>query len=142
MDTVLLLDVIEHLEDPAAFIHEISMKFDNIRHLVITAPARQELWTNYDAYNGHFRRYNLAKVKSLCTSEIHLADAGYFNHLLYPVFWIFARFIKNRETVIKAPSGIGIVVHRILSFILRMDYSLFPAHLPGTSVIALFSFRK
>lgn len=142
VETVMLLDVIEHFEDPATFIEEIRMKFENCRYLLVTVPARQELWTNYDVYNGHFRRYDLAELKKLCTQEISLTEARYFNHLLYPVFWIFARIIKTRETTINAPSGFGIFIHRFLSFVLRSDYALLPAHLPGTSVIALFSLGR
>jgi SAM-dependent methyltransferase len=138
IETVLLLDVIEHLEYPADFIQEIRKGFRNLKYLLITVPARQELWTNYDAYNGHFRRYNLFDIKDLSCSEIKLIKAGYFNHLLYPVFWMLAHYIKNRKTGIKSPSGFGIYINRILSFILRTDYCLLPANFPGTSIIALF----
>lgn len=141
-DTVLLLDVIEHLENPAAMLEEIKRKFEGARHIVLTVPARQELWTNYDVYNGHYRRYDLAEMTRLSTAEVRLVEAGYFNHLLYPVFWLVAHMMKKRETSIKAPSGIGLVIHGLLSFVLRMDYSFLPARLPGTSIIALYSLRE
>jgi SAM-dependent methyltransferase len=139
MDTVLLCDVLEHLEDPSEFIRDIRGRFENARHLVITLPARQELWTNYDAYNGHFKRYNLKDLEFLSAHGLQLKHAGYFNHLLYPVFWVYARFIKKRGIDIKAPSGLLILVHRIMSVILRADFALCPSRIYGTSIIAVFS---
>ncbi len=139
MDTVLLFDVLEHLAEPLEFMLEIKKKFENAGHLVITLPARQELWTNYDSFNGHFKRYGLPDLKKMSVPGIRLSEASYFNHLLYPVFWVFARLIGKRGIDIKAPAGIIILVHRIISFILQVDFLVFPHHLPGTSIIAVFS---
>ena len=44
-------------------------KFENAKHLVITVPARQELWTNYDVFNGHFKRYNLTDLEGFVRSR-------------------------------------------------------------------------
>jgi SAM-dependent methyltransferase len=139
MDAVLLFDVLEHLAEPLEFMLEIIKKFENARHLVVTVPARQELWTNYDAYNGHYKRYNLKDLENLSAPGLQLSEAGYFNHLLYPVFWVYARFIKKRGTDIKAPSGLLILIHRLLSVMLRADFAVFPSRLYGTSIIAVFS---
>jgi SAM-dependent methyltransferase len=138
-EVVLLFDVIEHLENPSEFLHEIKRKYSNAKHLVITVPARQELWTNYDAFNGHYKRYNLSDLKDLSTPGFSLLGSCYFNHLLYPVFWIYARFIKKRGTEIKAPAGIFVHIHRIMSILLQIDFSLFPSRFYGTSIIAVFS---
>lgn len=139
LDTVLLFDVLEHLAEPLEFMLEIKKKFENARHLVITLPARQELWTNYDSFNGHFKRYGLPDLEKLSVPGIRLSEAGYFNHLLYPVFWVFARYIKKRGTDIKAPSSMLILIHRIMSVMLQTDFALFPSRLYGTSIIAVFS---
>jgi hypothetical protein len=141
-DTVLLFDVIEHIENPSEFLFSIQQKFVNAKYLVITVPARQELWTNYDAFNGHYKRYNLSDLKDLSTPGFSLVEARYFNHLLYPVFWIFAMFIKKRGTDIKAPVGISILFHRIISILLQIDFYLFPSRLFGTSIIAVFSLEQ
>ena len=138
-DTVLLFDVIEHIENPSEFLFTVRQKFENAKYLVITVPARQELWTNYDAFNGHYKRYNLSDLKDLSTPGFSLMEARYFNHLLYPVFWIFAMFIKKRGTDIKAPVGISVLFHRIISILLQIDFYLFPSRLFGTSIISVFS---
>ena len=52
VQAVLLLDVIEHIREPADFLREISAAMPNHESLLITVPARTELWSNYDEYYG------------------------------------------------------------------------------------------
>ncbi|MBB28958.1 MAG: methyltransferase [Gemmatimonadetes bacterium] len=47
VDTILLLDVIEHIREPEEFLARILEHFNNLRHMFITLPARQELWSNH-----------------------------------------------------------------------------------------------
>jgi 2-polyprenyl-3-methyl-5-hydroxy-6-metoxy-1,4-benzoquinol methylase len=136
---IMLLDVIEHINEPDNFIQKIISAFPNVRSILITVPACQELWTNYDVYAGHYKRYNLADIKSLEEEQFKYTAGGYFNHILYPVFWLYAKLIRKRETVLKAPKGLQIVGHRILSWILQADYRLLPGKWKGTSVIAIYS---
>lgn len=135
---ILLLDVIEHIKKPSEFIETIILHYPNLKHIVITVPARKELWTNYDEYNGHFMRYCLRDIKKIETEGIQLFSAGYFNHILYPVFWLYAKLFKSRETELRGPSGWHIAIHRVLSWVLQADYWLMPKSFPGTSIIALF----
>jgi hypothetical protein len=135
---VILLDVLEHIKDPVAFLDQILQNYPMVSHILVTLPARQELWTNYDAYNGHYMRYSLESLKSFTNDKIKFAGGGYFNHILYLVFLLYARLIKQRNTVLKAPSGLMIAVHRLLSWLLQIDYRFLPNSWKGTSLIALF----
>jgi 2-polyprenyl-3-methyl-5-hydroxy-6-metoxy-1,4-benzoquinol methylase len=136
---VMLLDVIEHIRQPEYFIQKIIRAFPNVSNILMTVPARQELWTNYDQFNGHYKRYSLRDLKDLAVGNINYIKGGYFNHLLYPVFLFYAKFFGKRETTIMAPAGFQIAVHRIMSFILLSDYLLIPRKWVGTSAIALYS---
>ena len=60
--TILLLDVLEHIQDPVAFIAELRANFPMLERVVITVPARMELWSNYDVYYGHFLRYDMRQL--------------------------------------------------------------------------------
>jgi len=142
VDTIMVLDVLEHLENPANFIDTVLSSFKNASGVLVTVPARQELWTNYDTYNGHYRRYSLKDINNQSNERLSVQEAGYFNHILYPFFLAIARLIRKRGTEIKAPSGIGIPLHRMLSIILRLDFALLSRKLRGTSIIALLSVRK
>jgi len=44
---LMLLDVIEHLPDPVNFMSRLQTSFRNARFLLVTVPARKELWSNY-----------------------------------------------------------------------------------------------
>lgn len=138
-DTLLLLDVIEHLSDPAAFLRNLAGAFPHVRHVVITVPARQELWSNYDEFYGHFRRYTPEMLETL-SSQLgwSLDRKGYFFHLVYLPAWIMARLGISRETRLKPPRGLGRVIHRMISFATVLDHYLLPRGLPGTSVIGCF----
>lgn len=57
-DTILYLDVLEHIEEDAA---EIKMAFQHLReggHLIVLAPAHESLMNEADLAIGHYRRYN------------------------------------------------------------------------------------
>lgn len=134
---ILLFDVIEHMESPEDFLENIIEEFSNIRYVIITVPARPELWTNFDEFNGHYRRYTMDNLKALTTERMIVQTAYYFNHMLYPVFLLLAKWSGNRETIIHAPRGFQIFFHRLLSWLLQLEFKVLPRTWKGTSLIAL-----
>jgi SAM-dependent methyltransferase len=142
-DTILLLDVIEHVPDPAAFLQRLCDGFPNLLHLIITVPARQELWSNYDECYGHCRRYSLEMLKrTSITPGADCISASYFFHLTYPVCWAAAHLAKKRETKLHAPLGIGKWLHKLISCVMILDYHILPGCMPGMSALACFSLNK
>ena len=69
-DVVLMLDVLEHLDNPvSALVHALSMlREDGL--MVITVPAFDLLWTSHDVINQHRVRYTAGTFRTLA------ADAG------------------------------------------------------------------
>jgi Methyltransferase domain len=55
---VTLLDVLEHQEDDQAFMAELVGKMPPGSMLLLTVPALQKLWSDWDVALGHFRRYD------------------------------------------------------------------------------------
>ena len=142
-DTILLLDVIEHVPDPAAFLNRLSDGFPNLSHLIITVPACQELWSNYDECYGHCRRYSLEMLKRTPIAPGAVCLWGsYFFHLAYPVCWVAANLAKKRETTLHAPQGIGRWLHKLIAWAMIIDYYILPGRLPGMSVLACFSLNR
>jgi SAM-dependent methyltransferase len=142
-DTILLLDVLEHIPDPAAFLQRLSDGFPNLSYLIFTVPARQELWSNYDECYGHCRRYSLEMLKS--TSVAPGADcilARYFFHLAYPLGWTAAHLVKKRQTTLHPPKGIARWLHKLISWSMILDYFILPGRLPGMSALACFSLNR
>jgi 2-polyprenyl-3-methyl-5-hydroxy-6-metoxy-1,4-benzoquinol methylase len=62
-DTIIYIDVLEHIENDAA---ELAMASQRLRPggcVVVLSPAHQWLYTPFDAAIGHFRRYNRASLR-------------------------------------------------------------------------------
>ena len=82
-DVVLALDVIEHIEDDAAFVAEL---FDLARpggHLVVTVPAWPWLYSAHDVALGHWRRYTPAALDAVVRSAGFqvVSRGGFFSAL-------------------------------------------------------------
>ena len=142
-NTILLLDVIEHIPDPLAFLQELTDAFPNLTHVIVTVPACQELWSNYDVFYGHYRRYTLEMLKNLSEElRVNHTWEGYFFHLAYPLAWAAANVKKSRETKLASPHGLARWAHKFFSYVMILDCKLFPRRVPGTSAIACFFLDK
>lgn len=61
-DTILYVDVLEHIEDDRA---ELARAFAHLApggHVIVLSPAHQFLFSPFDAAIGHFRRYGRASL--------------------------------------------------------------------------------
>lgn len=66
-DLVVALDVLEHLDDPAAAAREFRRTLRPGGTLLVTVPAYQWLWSSHDVALGHRRRYTSEPLRSLLT---------------------------------------------------------------------------
>ena len=134
--TILLLDVLEHIAEPAAFVAALAGAFERCTHLLITVPARQELWSNYDTYYGHFRRYDLRSARSLYPNELfELTSATYAFRLLYAPALVLAAMSRNRSVSISAPTPAMRPVHRLLAAYFGAESAILPRWVPGSSLV-------
>ena len=136
IEGLMLLDVIEHIEDPGEFLRELLYALPAVKTILVAVPARKELWSNYDEHYGHFRRYDEIQLRA------HLRDGGatpielqYVFRALYPFAWLLARFQKKRSIQVFAPSGILALIHRYVAGLLRWEARLLPPALPGMSLL-------
>lgn len=136
VDALLLLDVLEHIEDGVGFLRAISDGFANSRALIVTVPARAELWSNYDRHYGHFRRYDRATLaRTLEAGGFTLRHQRYFFQELYLPMLLAKQMPSQRPTTIPPPSRPG--MHRLLAGISTACSSILPSGVPGTSLIAV-----
>lgn len=63
-DTILYLDVVEHIEQGAVELERAYSLLAPGGHLLVLVPAYQFLYTNFDAEIGHVKRYNKAELLS------------------------------------------------------------------------------
>lgn len=143
-DTVLLLDVVEHIAEPIDFLKEIAVAFPNVSHVIVTVPARQELWSNYDEFNGHYRRYTPDMLAELSHHlGWTLAWKSYFFKAVYLPAWFLIRKMKQkRKTRLEGPKGLSRLMHRIIAGCMVIDYQWLPGSIPGTSLVGYFRIER
>lgn len=102
---VSLFDVLEHIEDHALFLHNLSALQPSGGRLYLSVPALPILWSHQDELAGHFRRYRLPDlVKRLESAQYAIEYASYFfSFLVLPVFLRRAipsrlGFVRKTET--------------------------------------------
>jgi hypothetical protein len=130
---LLLLDVVEHLPAPEEFLLGCVQHFPSLSRLIVTVPARAELWSNYDDFYGHLRRYDRQALQALIRPVASRgADAGYFFHALYPVMRAQLAVSSERPVAQQAPRWPW--PHRVAARVFDLEQRLLPAGWYGTSL--------
>jgi hypothetical protein len=78
-DTILYMDVLEHIEDDRG---ELEFAAERLRaggHLVVLAPAHRWLFTPFDAAVGHYRRYTKGILRAVSPEGLPLVRSVYFD---------------------------------------------------------------
>jgi 2-polyprenyl-3-methyl-5-hydroxy-6-metoxy-1,4-benzoquinol methylase len=133
---MLLLDVLELVPEPAAFVATLANAYPGCSHIVVTVPARQELWSNYDRYYGHFRRYDRASARLLYPAEMFdVTNTCYAFRLLYAPTLLLAKLNLGRSVSIAAPTPRARAMHRLLAGYFAVESALLPRWVLGTSLL-------
>ncbi len=78
-DSLIYLDVMEHIEDDIA---EFCAAVHHLKpggHLVVLAPAHQWLFTPFDRTLGHFRRYDRKTMRQFTNGDVELVRLDYLD---------------------------------------------------------------
>jgi SAM-dependent methyltransferase len=78
-DTILYMDVLEHIEDDARELRQASAMLRPDGRLVVLAPAHPWLYTAFDKRHGHFRRYTRRTLTAAAPDELELVCARYLD---------------------------------------------------------------
>lgn len=137
---LLLFDVIEHMADAPAFLRNLLAAYPNAHHVIVTVPARKELWTTFDSHFGHFRRYDRAMLRDeLEQAGLKVDCAAYFFHGLYPAIMV-NNLLRGRKRNVRfdAPAhGLPSAFNRILGTLFAWEARMLPKSLIGSSLIAV-----
>lgn len=83
--TILMLDVLEHVDGPSAFLRRAYDLLEPSGQLLITVPAFRAIWTRLDALNHHRTRFTRSTLVPL------VAAAGFrVDRARYYFQWLFA----------------------------------------------------
>jgi len=78
-DSVLYIDVLEHIEDDRAELERASALLRDGGHLVVLCPAHQSLYSELDRAVGHFRRYDAQSLTACGPASLTLESAFYLD---------------------------------------------------------------
>lgn len=79
-DTVICLDVLEHIKNDMQAIKLLAKLVKPNGELIVLVPAMPELWGKRDEEYGHYRRYTKDSLKSLVSnSELKIKILRYWN---------------------------------------------------------------
>ncbi len=95
LDYVTALDVLEHVPDDGAVVREFARLLRPGGLAVVTVPASQALWSEWDVVLHHHRRYDRERLRGLFPAgSWEIVHANYTNVLVYPGVW-FVRKVRE-----------------------------------------------
>lgn len=141
VDTIMLLDVIEHIEDDREFLRTIRSAFSNCRCIIVTVPARPEAWSEWDEYYGHFRRYSPETLLKTLSAIGGCVYVRYFFRSLYLVARLISASGRARSVQMSSPHNL--LLHRTVAAFLKAETLLTPLFpIPGLSLVAICDVRS
>ena len=100
-DTIVALEVIEHIADDAAFLRTLGGALAPGGRLVLKVPALPALYGAYDHAVGHHRRYDRRGLGArLAEAGLEVATIAYFNAAGALGWWLHSRVLGRTR-----PSG-------------------------------------
>jgi 2-polyprenyl-3-methyl-5-hydroxy-6-metoxy-1,4-benzoquinol methylase len=78
-DTIIYIDVLEHIEEHDDELRRASKHLRPGGHLIVLAPAYQALYSSFDTAVGHCRRYNRRSLTAVVPSALQLKLMRYLD---------------------------------------------------------------
>jgi SAM-dependent methyltransferase len=139
-NVIFLFDVLEHVEDDAAFLKACLFYLKPGGRIIVNVPARMELFSNYDRIVGHVRRYTMQTLRQCGNSAgLDVEQISYWGLPLYPVLLLrrILLAVTNGKVVLergfKPP---GALANSALGLLSKMEFV--PQRFLGTSILSIF----
>ena len=94
-NTIMYLNVLEHIEKDVEEINQALKKLKANGHLIILVPAHNELYGKFDEVIGHFKRYKTDFFKSLKLTNAEVLELYYLDSLGYLLYYLNKIFFKE-----------------------------------------------
>jgi hypothetical protein len=96
-DTIISLNVLEHIERDRDVLHEFFDALVPGGHAIILVPAHPRLYTDCDRTLGHFRRYTPEELSTkLREAGFHVVSCNEFNRLGVLGWWVSGK-LKRKD---------------------------------------------
>ena len=132
-DSILYVDVLEHIERDAEEVRRVSRKLARGGHLIVLSPAHAFLMSAFDRSIGHHRRYDATSLRQLAPPELELVRMRYLDSC--GVFASLANRVMLRQSLPTA-AQIAFWDQRIVPLSRRIDPWF--AHRVGKSILAIW----
>ena len=126
-DTILYLDVLEHIKQPKKELKNVFRSLKKQGKLILSLPAYQHLFSQFDKDVGHYRRYTLKKflsemggIKHSGLKYYYIDTIGYFLSLTAKIF-LKKNYKSNFDKKIKIWNYL-IYISKILDFITMYSF--------------------
>jgi SAM-dependent methyltransferase len=97
MDTVVCLNVLEHIEDDYGALRNIHSMLRDGGRAVILVPCGQSIFNSLDEELGHFRRYSEDQLRqSMTEAGFNVETVLRFNRASRPGWWLNGTVLKRR----------------------------------------------
>ncbi|WP_394795073.1 class I SAM-dependent methyltransferase [Armatimonas sp.] len=97
-DIFIITDVMEHIDDDFLFLSSLISVSKPGAYFLITVPADMNLWSNHDVAFGHFRRYDISRLRASWNGlPVKEVLASYYNSRLYPIVRCLRTISKIRN---------------------------------------------
>ncbi|MEP5567759.1 MAG: methyltransferase domain-containing protein [Halioglobus sp.] len=139
---VLLLDVLEHMRERRNFLQRIYRELPNCHTVLVTVPARMEIWSEYDRYWGHHLRFDRPGLASDLMAAGYRPDRNaYFFNWVYLSSLLFKLLKIDKSNEFKAikRGSFKAFCHRVIGFFTSLESRLVPGAIAGSSIICVAS---
>jgi SAM-dependent methyltransferase len=97
LDTVLCLNVLEHIEDDEAVLSEFSHLLPSDSRVVLIVPALQRLYGEIDKAIGHYRRYEKGEIMAKFErAGFRVEESRFLNLLGLPGWYLNSCLLKRK----------------------------------------------
>ncbi len=130
-DTIVILNVVEHLEDDKRALECLHQRLKPGGHLVLMVPAMQLLYGSMDRSFGHYRRYTRGSISRIVrNAAFTILKAEYVNVVGMLGWFLYGKILKRPNLPQQLCSRFNLVVP-----LLKLERPI--AHFMGLSAIVI-----
>ena len=137
-ELIVLLDVLEHIENPIKFLKNIYSILSDDGIVVIGVPAFQSLWSDHDVKMKHYKRYDWNTLKVETNNHFEIKRKYGFNYLLLPLRYLQIKFSRKIHTVYET----GWALNSFLYFITSIERFFRKLHFSPKFGLSIYAVLK
>lgn len=98
-DTVVCLNVLEHIEDDVFVLQRLQQVLPRDARLVFLVPFNPKLYSNFDRELGHFRRYQKQELENKMTDAGFVVERQFFFNKAGVLAWFVGNTLCKQRTI-------------------------------------------